>query len=415
MPRLKKSVPKYSLHRASGQAIVRIDGQQHYLGPHGSDRSRAEYDRLISEYLGAARVGHAINRGFQCSVAELLDAFLAHAEAFYAKGGRPTSELHCYRRLVLQLIRPYGEQCVDSFGPLALKGLRERWIREGYSRTTINKDQRRIVRIWKWGVGEELVAPEAWQSLSALDGLRKGRTLAAEPRKVLPVELDRIQTTIPHLSPVVADMVRLQMLCGARPGEVCRIRPADIDRSGDVWEYRPESHKTEHNGHTRTIYLGPQSIAILSPYMLRAATSACFSPAESIAWHRDQRAAARTTPANAGNARGRRHGKRPKPKAPRNARTEYDASSYAQAIAYGCRKAWPLPDSIKPGTAEAKAWEKSHRWAPNQIRHTKATEIRKAYGLEAAQVILGHASADVTQIYAERDAAKARDIIRQIG
>jgi integrase len=43
------------------------------------------------------------------------------------------------------------------------------------------------------------------------------------------------------------------------------------------------------------------------------------------------------------------------------------------------------------------------------------TEIRKRYGLEAAQVILGHASADVTQIYAERDLQKAVEIMREVG
>ncbi len=36
-----------------------------------------------------------------------------------------------------------------------------------------------------------------------------------------------------------------------------------------------------------------------------------------------------------------------------------------------------------------------------------ATRIRSEFGLETAQVVLGHAKADVTQIYAERDQAKA--------
>ena len=54
-------------------------------------------------------------------------------------------------------------------------------------------------------------------------------------------------------------------------------------------------------------------------------------------------------------------------------------------------------------------------WHPNQLRHTAATMIRKEFGLEAAQVILGHSKADTTQIYAERDAAKAIEIIRKIG
>lgn len=45
----------------------------------------------------------------------------------------------------------------------------------------------------------------------------------------------------------------------------------------------------------------------------------------------------------------------------------------------------------------------------------RGTEIRKRFGLEAAQVILGHASADVTQVYAERDLQKAVQIMREVG
>ena len=45
----------------------------------------------------------------------------------------------------------------------------------------------------------------------------------------------------------------------------------------------------------------------------------------------------------------------------------------------------------------------------------RGTEIRKRFGLEGAQVILGHASADVTQVYAERDLQKAVEIMREVG
>jgi integrase len=49
------------------------------------------------------------------------------------------------------------------------------------------------------------------------------------------------------------------------------------------------------------------------------------------------------------------------------------------------------------------------------LRHTAATEIQSKFGLEAAQVVLGHSTADVTQIYAERDLAKAMEVAQQIG
>ena len=54
-------------------------------------------------------------------------------------------------------------------------------------------------------------------------------------------------------------------------------------------------------------------------------------------------------------------------------------------------------------------------WHPNQIRHTRATALRRQFGLEAAQVSLGHAKADVTQIYAERDLVKAVEIAKMTG
>jgi integrase len=54
-------------------------------------------------------------------------------------------------------------------------------------------------------------------------------------------------------------------------------------------------------------------------------------------------------------------------------------------------------------------------WSPLQLRHTAATAIRARFGLEASQVVLGHEKADVTQIYAERDAAKASAIMAEIG
>ena len=50
MPRLTKSLPKYRKHKASGQALVTLDGKDFYLGPHGTSTSRREYDRLVGEW-----------------------------------------------------------------------------------------------------------------------------------------------------------------------------------------------------------------------------------------------------------------------------------------------------------------------------------------------------------------------------
>jgi integrase len=54
-------------------------------------------------------------------------------------------------------------------------------------------------------------------------------------------------------------------------------------------------------------------------------------------------------------------------------------------------------------------------WHPNQLRHTFATAARRQFGLEAAQVALGHAQADVTQVYAERDLTLALKVAAEVG
>lgn len=54
-------------------------------------------------------------------------------------------------------------------------------------------------------------------------------------------------------------------------------------------------------------------------------------------------------------------------------------------------------------------------WTPNQLRHSCATEVREKFGLEVAQVALGHSRADVTQIYAEWNLSLAHKVVAAIG
>ena len=55
MPKLGKRLPKYRIHKASGQAIVTLDGSDHYLGEHDSKQSHAAYDQLIGQWLASGR------------------------------------------------------------------------------------------------------------------------------------------------------------------------------------------------------------------------------------------------------------------------------------------------------------------------------------------------------------------------
>ena len=54
-------------------------------------------------------------------------------------------------------------------------------------------------------------------------------------------------------------------------------------------------------------------------------------------------------------------------------------------------------------------------WHPNQLRHNAATRLRAKYGIETARIILGHASASTTEIYAEEDFARAARAMAESG
>ncbi|WP_040764036.1 tyrosine-type recombinase/integrase [Novipirellula maiorica] len=412
MPRRDQSLPPYRHHKASDRALVCLNGQIIYLGKYNSPESRELYDRKIAEWLAA---GRRLVSDDPITINELAAEFITYAESYYVKDGEQTTEVNSFRQVVRTLCRLYGDESVSEFGPLALKACRQQWIDNGLTRQSINKQQGRLVRIFKWGVAEELVPESVWTALRAVEGLRKGRTNVPEMKEVPPVDLKDVQAVLPFLSPVVAAMIRLQLLTGMRPGEVCKLRPCDVDRSGKVWEYRIGGHKTEHHGRKRVAYIGPDAQVVLTPFLLRPSDAPCFSAAESREWHREQAHAARTTPESCGNRRGRKYGRAKPAKQRRLPRPFFTSSSYGKAIADACKKAWPVPKDISHDSVAVKAWHDSHRWAPNQLRHTRGTEIRSKFGLEAAQVILGHAKADVTQIYAEADRQKAIDVTFQIG
>lgn len=387
-----RPVPRYRKHRASGQAVVTLSGKDHYLGPHGTSRSKAEYDRVVSEWLAnGRRLPGPGSEQDELTIAEIAIRYWQFAKSYYVKNGKPTGTLAHIKVVLKVLRRTYGYTRAVDFGPLALKTIREKLLAPGHCRKYVNEQVATIVRMFRWAVAEELVPPTVYQALKAVPRLRKGRTAAPDRGPVVPVTGATVQTILPHLPLVVADMVRFQRLTGARPSEVCLLRPCDIDRSDDVWAYRPGSHKTEHQGRQRVIYIGPKARDILRPYLLRPAETYCFTPLESERRRRAEQRSRRKTKVQPSQMN--RCKRRPR-WAPG---CRYNTDSYRRAIHRACDRA-----GVK-------------RWGPNRLRHSCATEVRRQFGLEAAQVVLGHASADITQLYAERDQELAKAVVRKIG
>jgi integrase len=120
----------------------------------------------------------------------------------------------------------------------------------------------RLLRIIKWGVAQGLVPVTVYQTLKCIDPLRKGRSTAPESEPVKPVADAVIDATIEHATPVVKDMVRFQRLVGCRPGELVRIKPSMVNRSGEVWTIELAEHKTAYRGKSRILYVGPRAQSV---------------------------------------------------------------------------------------------------------------------------------------------------------
>ena len=390
-------IPSYRLHKPTGLAVVRLNSRDFYLGKHGTPESRSEYERLIAEWLAnnrqlPAQAGRDKAASTNLTMNELLIAYWRHAETYYVKNGKPSGELANVRDAMKPLARLYGVSAVADFGPNSLKTVRQAMIEAGLCRTVVNARVNRIRRIFKWAVASQLVDSSVLHALQAVAPLKRGRCEVRESEPVGPVPIAHVEAVQPFVSRQIGAMIQLQLRTAMRPGEATIMRTGDLNMTGRIWTYRPTSHKTEHHGRPRTIYLGPRAQQILKPFLKPDLNVYLFSPKSAIEERRRKQRAARRTPMAPSQAR-----RRPK-KYPKRAPGEhYTTQSYGRAIAAACDKAGV------------------RCWSPNQLRHNAGTFLRKEFGIEVARIILGHSSAAVTEVYAELDHARAMEVMAQVG
>jgi site-specific recombinase XerD len=437
MPLLKHRSPKYSKHRATGQAVVTINGHDIYLGPHGTRASRIEYDRVIREWEANGRRDPTEDVGVV--IKELLAAFWIHAQVHYHKrhATSRTSELGNYRDALRPLKRLYAETPVADFGPLALKAVRQEMIDSDWCLNTINRQIGRIKHVFRWGLANDLVPADVYHAIAAVAGLQEGRTRVRESEPIKPVRDEDVDAVLPFVSRQVGAMIELQRITGARPTEICLMTTGAIDRTDKVWTYSPAQHKTSHRGLTRTIHLGERCQEIITPFLKLDPSAYIFSPAEAEAERLAKRHDQRKTPMHQGNAPGSNRKRQDRTR--RSKGDHYTDDSYRRAIARACADAFPPPEHLRPREwmegmtrrreslatfkarltkterEELSAWRRDHLWNPYQLRHTAATEWRKKYGAEATLVLLGDTSTRMIDVYAEKNLGVAKRIMAEVG
>jgi integrase len=441
----RPALPSYRKHKQSGQAIVtfRLPGgrkKDYLLGKYGSAESKAEYARLLGEF----QAGHGSLPGpsyplADLTINELLVRYLRHCDAYYRRAdGTQTGQADQVRYALRPLMDRYGHTVARDFGPLGLKAVRAAMVESGLSRKVINQRIGIVRQFFKWCVAEELVPGSVYEALRAVTGLHPGRTTAADHKPVRPADVVRVETTLPFMPPPVAALVRLQLLSGARGGELLGLRATEIDCSGSVWVYRPPQHKNSWRTRQREIFFGPKAQEVLRPWLEWSPDGPLFSPLAAEAQRNALRAEGRRTPRWPSH---NRHAAARQAKRRRRAVGElYTSAAYRQAIERACERACPLPDYLRrkfvesadrgcrretpaewrarlgpDGRAEVRAWRKAHTWTPHQLRHAAGTAIRKEFGIELARIILGHSTAFTTEVYAEADREQARDVVAKIG
>jgi integrase len=84
-------------------------------------------------------------------------------------------------------------------------------------------------------------------------------------------------------------MIRIQYLCGMRPQDVTIIRRCDLDTSGQIWLYRPGTHKTAYRGNVLVKAIPQAAQPLLAGFFKPDLDAYLFSPREAWEWTREHR------------------------------------------------------------------------------------------------------------------------------
>lgn len=361
------------------------------MGKHGSAESKKLYNEFVRRIIAEENQPPG-QLSKSPSLYELAEQYLHWAEQYHTP-----KEFDSHQTAIFGLLSVYGSTVADEFGPRKLLALQKHFIDQKWARSTVNKRINQVRQMFRWLVSREFLPVETYTALKTVVALRKGKSEAADPEPVQPASTESILAVLPHVSPTVSALIQTQWLCGMRPSDPLKMRPCDIDRSGDIWIYRPVEHKNQHRGQLLIKAIPKQAQTILEPLLDRAEDAHIFDPRESATWHARQRwVKSKKKRRPPSQAKRLRENRRAAAKRYDSRRSFYTFHSYRQAVRRGCEAA------------------QIEIWTPLQLRHAIATQIRQQLGQEAAQVWLGHANLSTTDIYAAKQLTELLNVARRL-
>ena len=349
------------------QIPLRAPGAKHTMR---SDRPRKMAEEAASRYWEEHTCRAARRGGGGISVADLCAAWDAHCREYYRKGAGNTSTA-VNAVLDVRLFRDlFGSAAVSELTHADMLQFRDALVRSGVSRTTVNTRLWRVKFMIGWALDEALVSATTKAELTQVKGIKRGRTSAPERRPVQVVADADVDAAAGSMMPNTADMVRLHRVTGMRPCELCAMRWSLIDTSRTPWVYRVPATANKNAwrgeyGVPRVVLIGPKGREILGRH--RDCGDVPFSPQSAMAEYLAARRAARVTPVYGDGNR-----KRAAPHVPRVLGDRWTTDAYTKTIRAACLRA-----GVEP-------------WGANRLRHAFGTDVRRAFGLEAARAVLGH-------------------------
>ncbi len=291
---------------------------------------------------------------------QLRELYLHHARIHYRRrSGDPTREAENMAAAIDRYINFAGEA---SMGLRINRHQTRAWVdqlaAEGLTRGYVNQCLKRVRRWVRWCADWEYIPFSITEDLRLVRPLVPFRSAARESKPIPPPPISDILAVIELLPPLPRDVLILARLTAARPSELLELTNGEVvvDESGP--RLLPVQHKTAHHGHKRVIPLTPAAWAIVDPRWKP------LLPSERLFE----------------SARRSRSG-------------HYSISAFRSNLKRACHKAGVAP------------------FTPYAVRHAIARHVRREAGLDAAQALLGHASAKTTEIYAPLTAGEAMTLL----
>lgn len=272
--------------------------------------------------------------------------------------GATDAELSGIRTASAAAVAVLGRRARAEADPTRWELVQQKLAADGKTRQTVAKYMKHVLKMHKWAAYQGWISESIAQRMAYLPGLPDDVCREAEP--IRPVSDESVSAVADAAKGRIRWMIRIQRLIGCRPGELCRMRWDDIQKRNGNWHWRPRKHKTKRRRKNKLYVIGPRARQLLEEWEAHRRTDSPY-----------------VFTVKSGRPVSRNH--------------------YRDAILAIC-------DRIG-----------IERWNPNQIRHTRATEVSEKYGAMAEAASLQHTAKVAQLVYVERDLKLAERVANEIG